>query len=169
MDTQRLRSDSHWLAWAAGIIDGEGTVLLAKNKANKTWTLRVVVGNTDPRMIAALHDLFGGGVSFTAARKGNWRPVWRWYVYHKKAEACLERVLPWLRVKRDQAELGLQARRLVRPRRGRRGNFRDPGVEARTLDIAAQMRDLRTKSFDTYAQNVPAADDQGRLDLGHVV
>lgn len=106
------------LAWAAGIIDGEGSISLARCKRqgkDETYSLRVQVGNTDPRMILRLKELFGGSIP-KVENRGRYKPMWRWILYGNAAAVFLTSVLPYLVSKRDQAECGLTSRSLLRPR-----------------------------------------------------
>src|SRR5260221_2107931 len=104
---------SHQLAWAAGIVDGEGCIFIG---AGVSLRVRVGVTNTDIRMIERLKELFGGNAAYRRRndRNPNHKNIWDWEVAAKKAEACLKEVLPYLVCKRDQAELALLARSYVR-------------------------------------------------------
>lgn len=134
--------DSHRLAWAAGIVDGEGSINLRQAPSRGYWELRVAVGNTDPRMVVLLREMFGGSVS-TYQPKGNRRLLWKWHVSNRLAEKCLRQIMPWLVTKKDQADLGLRSRELILPKRGRVGRFRSPGVDETSSDLAVKMRALR--------------------------
>lgn len=118
---------SEWNAWAAGILDGEGCIQLISRKGRTGprgvgragFCLRVDVGNTDPRMLLKLKELFGG--SAVSRRKTNrgygTMPMWQWSLGCAQAEAMLRAVLPWLVVKKEQADLAIISRELVQPSR----------------------------------------------------
>jgi len=48
-------------SWTAGIVDGEGSILIARGQ----W-LVVKVTNTDPQMLEKLRELFGVGKTVVA-------------------------------------------------------------------------------------------------------
>ena len=109
-----MKDAVEWYAWAAGIIDGEGCILLSPGKHDRCkeyWTLRVSVSQVDRRLLTRLHAMFGGSVSSHGRMqaKGG-RPISCWRVTSRQAEHVLRTVFPWLVVKREQAELALQSR-----------------------------------------------------------
>ena len=113
------------IGWAAGIIDGEGCILLSRNKKRGCFTLRVHVVNTDPYMLIKLKKLFGGSIHESNAKTDlpHWKFKWVWVVVSKDAEIALETLIPFLVTKREQAELAITFRLLKRRRGGRKHTF----------------------------------------------
>jgi hypothetical protein len=140
--------DTHRLAWAAGIVDGEGSIVLQKHKTRGYWALSVTVGNTDPRMLTILRDLFGGSIS-RYQPAGPRKPIWKWNVASRKAEHCLRQVLPWLVTKREQAELGLRSRELLTPR-GQK--WRPPALEDGNRWIERRLKELKLEHGDQWIE-----------------
>lgn len=140
-------TDTHWLAWAAGIIDGEGSIGIYKNRHRNNWELRVSVGNLDPRLLRLLRELFGGHTRLSKVAKGRYRPLWKWAVSHRGAERCLRLVMPWLVAKRDQAELALEARSLV----GRKWQRRSLECESALCHLDSELRRLKRVEFPAIA------------------
>lgn len=109
-------ADEQW-AYLAGIIDGEGCICIhgqkcwnrKRTKRYTYYTLFLTVGNTSYRLLKWLHDNFGGSLA-PAKKKENRRQVWHWNTASKHAEDILTRVLPYLVIKKDQAELALEFR-----------------------------------------------------------
>lgn len=140
--------DPYWLAWAAGIIDGEGCISIAHLRyrdgrwRRDTYALKVEVTNTDRRMPAKLQDIFGGTVRSKdcRSRKANWRPAWRWTVCAASAERCLRFVRPWLVTKAEQADVAFRYRDLVPPRGGRVRNQR---VQEAAPRLRAELASLK--------------------------
>ena len=115
------------IAWAyiAGLFDGEGSVLITRDKHNY-YTLQVQLVLTHKEAIDKLAAMTGGFVCRpTRPSDPNRLPAWRWGLKSRKAAAFLEQVLPYLIVKRRQAELGLafQSRCAV-GKHASRGGFR---------------------------------------------
>jgi len=100
------------LSYLAGIIDGEGSIGI-HNENGKPKGMRLTVGNTDPRLIIWLKETFGGSSYPDRHRKANWKESWKWTISTQQAAALLEQVLPWLRLKREQAEIGIAFQRLM--------------------------------------------------------
>jgi hypothetical protein len=115
------------LAWAAGIIDGEGCISIfkcspkSKPGSQRSYTLYVRVGNSSFPMTKKLQRLFGGGIGFRPA--GRWKsklPEYKWNVSTHKAVSCLKLILPYLVAKKDQAEVGIEFSKTTKSP-GRRG------------------------------------------------
>ena len=147
--------DPHWLAWAAGIIDGEGCIYFnkQKTKAGKpSFTLKVEVVQLDPRMPRKLQELFGGNVKYKAKRQQpHWRPIYVWYLCSQRAADALADILPWLTVKKEQAEIAILSRRYV----NRPGQSR-PEFAGKLAEAATNLSELK---------HVTVADLQGKARL----
>ncbi len=141
-------TDVFWLAWAAGIFDGEGSVFLirqsnrGKRGTGKNDRLVVKVVNTDPRMLVRLREIAGGRISSQRIR-GTRRPSWEWITTGVSAKAFLRMVRPWLVVKGEQADVALTFTTGVRG--GGRGHFLDPAEDARRTVIQQRLRVLKTE------------------------
>lgn len=99
------------LAYTAGIIDGEGCIrlrrVLGKGRKKPYFGVSVEVSNTNEWLTKWLQFNFGGGVFKKKPYKLNARDAWTWRVVTKEAATFLEAVLPYLKLKRPQAELAL--------------------------------------------------------------
>ena len=110
-----------WLGWAAGFIDGEGSILLSRRSDRGGKECRVVVNavNTDIRALHRLKEMFGGSIhalhsaESIKANARNWKPSWMWTVGNQMAEDMINALLPHLLLKRDRADLALASRKLV--------------------------------------------------------
>lgn len=128
----RLPSAVADLAYMAGIIDGEGCIRiqLARGKGGRAngHTLEMNVANTDEGLMVWILDTFGGlcRVKMHGRITGLMRrPCWVWWITGKHVGMVLEAVLPYLRVKRAQADLAMRflahegGRQFVKGRRPR--------------------------------------------------
>lgn len=88
------------MAYYAGIMDGEGCIGYYRS-------LSVAVEGLYPKTIIDLHTVFGGSVS--EIKRENKRRYYRWRIYGQDAARCLQMLLPYLREKKEQAEVGLEA------------------------------------------------------------
>ncbi len=88
------------MAYYAGIIDGEGCISYYKS-------LGVSVEGLYPKTLIEMHTVFGGSVS--EIKRANKRRYYRWRIYGQDAGRCLQMLLPYLREKKEQAEVGLEA------------------------------------------------------------
>jgi len=97
------------LAYIAGIVDGEGTVGIARmrRKESKSWTytLRVSVQMSAEFIARWLQFSFGGRVYPRRWSGQNWKAQYQWVISGEEAGGFLKAILPYLRLKRAQAEL----------------------------------------------------------------
>lgn len=103
------------LAWAAGILDGEGSIIVLKDnhlpKGRKTpqYKLRVQVGMCDKATIKRIHKLFGGKFNDQKCyKKPGWKQVYYWVVHSRDAEKVLKILRPFVFTKKKQLELALK-------------------------------------------------------------
>src|SRR3990167_1241169 len=108
------------IAYCAGLIDGEGYIGVKKSKAYRNLTGRVTPGYHAILMVRMVN---AEGVCFLAETRGGWyypetprvkygRLLHTWQISDKKAELALRLVLPYLRIKRENAETVIALRDL---------------------------------------------------------
>ncbi len=100
------------LAYAAGIIDGEGSIGIACKKPEKSnhspnHFAHITVGMTDHQVPEWLHETFGGNLRYKPADPPR-RAQASWRVSYRLARRFLKAVQPYLKVKNPQAALALQ-------------------------------------------------------------
>lgn len=105
--------DETTLAYLAGVLDSDGTIGVKRN----TYSVRVVGDSGQPTYSERIHirqveraalelfaETFGGNIGITDPSAKRGRPLWNWGQTDKKAAATLAALLPYLRIKRRQAE-----------------------------------------------------------------
>lgn len=90
------------LAYLAGIVDGEGYI-----GAGKRRNLRVQVAMTDESLISWISEKWGKR-SVVQDRGPGFRKLYTVYLTCQDAAKRLRELLPFLRVKRQQAEVGIR-------------------------------------------------------------
>jgi len=101
------------LAYIAGIIDGEGciTINVTKNDSFRSRSiqhiLKVIVRMVEEEAIIFLRNKFGGSISIQKPSKGRIRFVYQWTLCGKYASSFLAKILPYLKVKANQAKVGI--------------------------------------------------------------
>jgi hypothetical protein len=96
------------LAWAAGIIDGEGCITISYRKKPGVHQLVVKVCCVDDKMCPKLHEIFGGSLWVDKQQRHSWA------VTGKRAGEVLEALRPYLVVKQDQADIGIEYAKTIR-------------------------------------------------------
>ncbi len=131
------------LAWAAGIVDGEGSIGVYSGGRHGTrrvqYALRLSVVNCDPRMLLRLREMFGGGLK---PRTNVRRNKWEWAVYSTSAGRVIKMLQPYLVCKADQAALALEFASTL----DRNGVGHSQETNTRREEIRQQMKVL--KHFD---------------------
>jgi hypothetical protein len=105
-DHQILQTPPLELAYAAGIIDGEGCIGIHPRRDRRTFTTGIAVQMCEPDAILFLHQCFGGylGLNKTFHRdRPQHRPQHVWSVANQQACSACRALAPYLRVKRQQA------------------------------------------------------------------
>ena len=101
-------------AYLAGIVDGEGCILIDRNEDKRSGRvyhrLRVTINNTFVPLMEWIETQWpAGSVAWSNPyQKNGGMPVLTYTITGRKAAAMLDELLPWLLVKRRQAELGVQ-------------------------------------------------------------
>ena len=92
--------------WMAGFFDGEGSISLSRAKAGKEcYQLRVSVVQAESAPIKEIADALGYGMCRWRGCNGRWQ--YEWAAYGDRAISFLESILPYVKVKKVQAELAL--------------------------------------------------------------
>lgn len=94
------------LAYLAGIVDGEGSLearIRTRAHGTPSMTLRLVIGQVDRRLIDWIAERVPGQVH--EQTKGRHRTIYLFRTGQTVAVALLRELLPYLIVKREQAEL----------------------------------------------------------------
>jgi hypothetical protein len=135
-------------AYAAGLIDGEGCIYV-----DKKHTLRIDVGVSEKGMpmLNWLQANYGGTIRQTRKVSEKWEAAFCWLLLADKAAAMLERLLPYLQLKTEQARLGIVMRtvrsELVRTPTGR-VRWSEQGRE-RAAEIRSSIMALNRKGPTT--------------------
>ncbi len=98
------------LAYAAGIIDGEGCIGIWRKLQQQrylSYDMRVSVAMIEEWLPNWLCFAFGGSVTFHKSKQKNHSPQYQWRVASNKALDFLLLVLPYLTIKKPQAELAI--------------------------------------------------------------
>ena len=137
------------LAYLAGAVDSDGTIGIKKstyamrhnNGGGATYSERVALRQVTPEIPNLLHKTFHGALYMTKPSAKMGRQLYSWAVTDIRAVSCLSVLLPFLRVKSDQARNCL-ALRVVKNRSKKvrvafgRGHV---GAAARPMRITERM------------------------------
>lgn len=100
------------LAYCAGVIDSDGTIGVKRStysmrvtgdSKQPTYSERICVKQVTPEAIDLLRHIFGGTRYYEAPSARMGKRLYVWQVTDLKAAACLVALLPFLRIKANQA------------------------------------------------------------------
>lgn len=108
------------LAYLAGIIDGEGTIGIYYHKGRNSYRVKIYVVNTYKPLIDWLGSVFGGFVYKRNHTK--WKTRYEWHLGENAME-LLKSLIPYLKIKKDQAILALGFRENFKRKEDRQGYY----------------------------------------------
>jgi len=97
------QKDFALVGYAAGLIDGEGCILI--NRQGTAYTLQVRVGMSSNKAVSLMHKTFGGSLKIN-----NFSHMYTWVLCSMEAEGFLRCILPFLLVKKDEAQVAIAFR-----------------------------------------------------------
>jgi hypothetical protein len=108
-------------AYAAGILDGEGSISLVRVHKNRYPSPQVSVSSTDRELLEWLQARFGGSIVRKRIYKSSHSQSYDWKVTDRKALRVLERLYPFPVIERKirRCDLLLAEYLACTPRNGR--------------------------------------------------
>jgi hypothetical protein len=157
MDNQQER-----LAWFAGIVDGEGSITMAKNPTGKSggYTIRPLVNITNSsvpalNVIEKLMEDYGLAyyIKWLEPDKGGRkRWIWRLNIYgQKRVIRLLEVIMPYLVIKTEQAKILYD---WCKYRVALEGRGQNRLYEQRDYDTQRRLSELNQNPQRLYAEHV---------------
>ena len=143
------------LAWAAGIIDGEGCIMVCYNGSSSArdaryYQVRLVVTNTNAPLIRRLRMFFGGSIAKCKKAKASYRQKAQWSLTGTLCVEGLRQVLPYLVSKAPEAELAIQVGDTIL----RRGNYKHvngwfeyEAISKKRAEIRADIQRLKRTEY----------------------
>ena len=122
-------------AWFAGLLDGEGCVHIKQTNQGKSYVLMITIANTNFELMQFLVRIYGGAFQKKKLYSQHHKVAYNWSVQSKKAMEILTDSLPYLIVKRQQAELGILFQTQLEHKKTIRGE------KARVLDSETSFRE----------------------------
>jgi hypothetical protein len=107
------------VAYCAGLVDGEGCIRIKKSQAYRCqgrttpgYHATMMIRMVERAAIEFVADVLGGTIRKEKPHAKSGRAMYTWSISDAKAGAAARSILPYLRVKRRQAELILRLRDL---------------------------------------------------------
>lgn len=129
MIDKTIRGKPIELAYIAGFVDGEGCISMVRRKYEKNpkwnvrYTPRVTVTNGNREILEFIQSLFGGHMSEKKRYSEKHNTAWNLVISSTKSIYMATELLPYLRLKKPQAQLLIDFYETYTPRKRGRGNF----------------------------------------------
>jgi hypothetical protein len=141
--------DSNDIAYLAGFFDGEGCIQinksLRKDRINSRYWVTISAVQVFPTPLLKLQKLFGGQINVRSDIASH-RNLGCWRIQGTKAKIFLETMIPFLDVKREEAELALEFANILSRDRG----YRKTPL---TLEEITQRDDLKQRVHSIKKRN----------------
>ena len=146
-------------AYIAGLLDADGTICMFRINPGKRWescNFAIQIVNRDLAVLEWVQSMFGGFVrerkyNRKAPHAKNWQPVFDWVADASGREEFLCSILPFLHIKRRQAELALTFCKTIVPRREQYRLSQDQKVNREV--IYAEMKKLNVSGLSQKGVN----------------
>lgn len=158
-------------AYSAGLLDGEGCFHASRNEHCNTFRYGIVVNMTTDAPLRMLQGFFGGEIN--PEKRG----IFAWTLPRHLLVGFLDAVIPYLMVKRQQAELLRELRMTFQGTGRKRGVAPPPEIvvvrQSLTDKITALKDDLSEKSIPVlskacgYAYAAGILDGEGSFGIYH--
>jgi len=137
-------------SYLAGVIDGEGYVYITFCKSTKNYLCGVYIKNTNKKLLEVFVKYFGGNITFHKRAKPNHKDSYDWVCFGKKAAKLCKYTLPYLTIKRKQAEILLEFSKTLR--RELKDNYKlSAEVQIKRKKLIEDIKTLNKRgSFDSY-------------------
>ena len=94
-------------AYLAGLVDGEGSIIIRHNHGNgniQGLSLVVQVAMANTLVLEWAKSLYGGQVyTYRDKRNDSWKPITHWHISARQALSLLGDIYPYMRVKANEA------------------------------------------------------------------
>jgi len=101
-------------AYAAGLIDGEGCIgIRTKRDTYFMVTVEITMAKKGLPVLRHIQSIFGGRLKLTVHATAKTAAAWKWHMSGVSAASFLPMVIPFLRLKREQALLALELTRMT--------------------------------------------------------
>ena len=132
------------LAYLAGIVDGEGCITgrlgITDKRRSPNLGVRFLISNTDQRLVQWVRDKWGGRIYAHKRHNARWKTAFQWEVTLGQAAPILRSILPYLLLKRRQAEIALELHSLSIPALVGRKKGVPPHNIRRRLELVSELR-----------------------------
>lgn len=160
--TSDMDLEPTFLAYAAGVIDSDGYIGVKRSDyaarvlgegSQAVYAARVMVKQVTPQAVEMFHEMFGGALMAAEPSLAKRRPLITWEAHSAAAGVVCRAVLPYLRIKREQAVNAIEVCAINAE--GRRRRWDVPKViDGEPMVTMAEAARVLGKNYGTVIQSV---------------
>jgi hypothetical protein len=105
-------TENEFFAYLAGFIDADGSIGIVTVAKSKTYVVQICACNCNRTPIDMLQQRFGGKVRTRDWKNKKWKINYEWKLTSLKAISVIEKILPYLKIKNEQAQIAIEAQLL---------------------------------------------------------
>ena len=112
-----IMNNSETISYLAGFFDGEGSVYIMKGKnsqGNPAFFLEISFTNSNREVLEYAQSLFKGKITESKDPRPLKKMVYRLRIRSNQALDALKQMLPFLKVKKEQAKMGIKFQELLK-------------------------------------------------------
>lgn len=146
-------------SYLAGFIDGEGYfgIYPVSREGRKTYYISCVkVANTNKEIIEWMHNSFGG-FFHTRHFANNCKTAYTWTLTDARVVPFIEKIIPYLKIKRPQAELVLKREKLklkLKNMGERKGMVYPDNILKEIENCCTEIRKLNARGKSLHAERL---------------
>jgi len=149
------------IAYTAGFFDGEGTITLSLTPPLKSggvsYQLSIAISNTNLPVLLKCRDIWQVGTVKSVSVKPPRRPQWVWQVKANQAVYILKTILPYLQIKKSEAEIAIIFQEHKQHAKKVWGKYKPMAHFKREADLAELLlneRRVKVSNLDTELDNI---------------
>lgn len=142
-----LTSNSQNLAYAAGIIDGEGHIGIRKT-SKKYFNEVVEVFNSNPYIIQFFYKTFGGSIKKSYKFRKSKKAYYIWIITGLKASIFLKNIYPYLVAKQNQANVLFKFRDTFYEKYDDNKNSIPDNIIQTRFQLYNELKQMHVQSYD---------------------
>jgi|SRR3972149_10409626 len=135
------------LIYSAGVIDCDGHIIVRYFKAKDRYSIAAGVTNTRRKLLDFFKNKFGGSICIRESKNPKHKTRYDWYISEKSAFAFIEAIMPYLKIKKDQAKTAIEFKNLV----GTQGLKQSTENQQKRIQLYSKSRILNARGGSNYA------------------
>lgn len=108
-------------SWVAGLVDGEGSIMLGRSRKTEFRSPQLSVSNTAIELLEPLQRIFGGRICNHGRRTKKHAVAYSWRLSHDQALMAMSKIYPFMQhpLKRKRIQFLIARYKRVTKRNGR--------------------------------------------------